>query len=161
MASTTYYCTDQDIIDRARKAGVLARADDDASGALSATELTYVTDSKVAACATIDGYLTPVIPLPLTQDDGSLNQWLRDRAISLAVEHLCGRGGGGVPGSVTANADRARADLLLVSRKTTRVPSLTYPIDGTDETIRRAFGRPIAANPPVTRTAWGRRNWRY
>lgn len=147
MAATNYYCTDQDIIDRARLAGVLARCDDDASGSLSATERLHVTDSKLYACATIDGYLANLFTLPISQTEAAENQWLKDRAIALALEHLAGRGGGGIPQVVIDAAERARLDLVAVAAKRQRVPGLTYPVDSADETLRRGMGRPVACNP--------------
>lgn len=147
MATTPYYCTRQQLVDRLKSAGVLYCADDDQSGNLSTTEYGYVDQARVAASAEIDAALaTILVSIPYQQDDASLNEWLKQRCLDLACEWMAERGGGKVPPSLKEKADRARTMLDDVRIGQLRVPGVEYPGDASiDE--RRAIGRPIVSGP--------------
>ena len=126
----------EDVRYRLRDAGVLAAADDDRSGTLDADEQQALADGLEHADALVAEALAPwdVPDLP--------NEWLRQAATALAVEHVAGRGGAVVPASVAELAQRWRDKLERV-----RTGGLSVP--GLKPFVRPR--RPLASNPTEER----------
>ena len=141
------YCTRQDLIDRLSETGLLFVTDDDADEAASERERTASLDRAiVAAGVEIDAALLPHSDVPVTAS----NDWLTQRAIDLAIEHIAERKGSIVPASLAEAARRSRTWLDQVHRAQLRVPGLVYPADRFPDAVRRA-GLPRLCNPDAPR----------
>lgn len=139
------YCSREDLVNRLSGTGLLFVADDDADETASEAEKQATLDQAIAAAAVeLDAALTPHVPLPLTTE----NEWLRRRAIDLAVEHLAERKGAAVPESLAKAAQRSRQWLEMVRQGELRVPGLAYPTDALEGAVRR-LGLPRIANPQI------------
>lgn len=141
------YCSRQDIENRLSRAGLLWLVDDDLDGKANETEKAAAIDVAIAQAGTeIDAALAPIfdsVPLP----DAGENEWLKYKALDLAVEWLANRRGKNAPDQVVKAADRARAILERVRLMQYRVPGLVYPTDQVAETDRQRLGRPRVTNP--------------
>lgn len=151
MATTTDYCSTQDVTNRLSENGVRYHADDDNDGVVSDDESTAAIAPAIRmANAEIDEALCRWLnSVPLSQNEDSRNSWLRERAIALSAEYVAARGGASVPTSLTQAADRARASLVEVRLGPwdgIRVPGLSYPGDEFIEE-KRCVGVPRVANP--------------
>lgn len=133
------YCTRDDLISRLSVNGLLQVADDDEDGV---SDLAILDVAILSAAAEIDAALHPYIPLPFN----GTNEWLRRRAVDLAVENLSERRGGDVPSSLARSAERSRQWLEQVRLGELRVPGLDYPSDRLPDEVRQA-GLPRVANP--------------
>lgn len=160
MAATTLYCSRDDLKRWLSDAGVVVVADDDADGSANENELGALDRAILSAGAEIDAALVltfNVVPLP--QDDGSRNQWLKDRCIELAAEYVVSRRGSKVPKSIADRAARTREWLERVLSGEMRVPGLVYPIDQDDQ-IQRQMGLPRIVNPCDTPASIANRQYR-
>lgn len=151
MATTTDYCSTQDVTDRLSENGVRYHADDDNDGVVSDAESAAAIAPAIRmANAEIDEALCRWLnSVPLPQNEDTRNAWLRERAIALSAEYVAARGGSNVPTSLTLAADRARESLAQVRLGPwdgIRVPCLVYPGDEYVEE-RRCVGVPRVANP--------------
>ncbi|QDU60004.1 hypothetical protein Pan216_08410 [Planctomycetes bacterium Pan216] len=141
------YCTSDDLVKRLGDAGILYVADDDADNVASSDEREAAIDEAIrAAGAEIDGSLLPHVNLPIA----GTNDWLRQRAIDLASEHLAERRGSHPPASLTNAAQRSRGWLEEVRLGTRRVPGLSYPSDRFDRETRHS-SLPRVGNPTLPR----------
>jgi len=137
------YCSRQDIIDRLSAGGVIYVTDDEGDdGDPSPDELAFI-DQAIAACdAEVDAALLPFVSLPI----GTTNEWLRHRAVDLAVERVIERKGQSVPTSLMEAAKRTRQWLDLVRKGEMRVPGLAYSSDS-DTVAEVSAGWPRIINP--------------
>lgn len=145
MAATTLYNKQQDVIDRLSETGVLYLADDASAGSVSAAVQERIDDARRDAAAEVDAALAPwLVVVPFSQDEDSLNPWLRARSIDLAAERLAERKGTVVAESITLAATRARELLEHVRTGRMRAPNVPYPVDSFDD-AKRQIGRPRVA----------------
>lgn len=139
------YCERRDLADRLSETGLVYVADDDASQTAGAAEWSAAVDQAIrAASSEIDAAI-----LPHADPPSGVNEWLRQRAIDLAAEHLAERKGGQVPASLAGAALRARELLERVRLGTLRVPGLVYRHDRERDRTRGA-GAPRVGNPATT-----------
>lgn len=144
------YCTRQDLIDRLGVQGLLYVADDDGDAWASEREQQMSLDPAIAnADSQIDAALGAQVEVPVAQ----ANEWLRHRAIDLALEHVLGNKGGPIPSAVALAADRSRRWLDEVRRGVFRVPGLVYPLDG-EPRASRPSGLPRVGNPDRKAAHW-------
>lgn len=169
MATTTHYCTRQDVIDRLTTAGVLRAADPTGHGTVSDPAVLAAVDRGLdEAGRKIDLALQPTwqASLPVAQDDASLNTYLRGWAIKIACWHVATNGGKGIPQQVKDEYKEATDELKRLVDKGGRVPGLVYPGDGYLH-LRYGMGRPRVANPGEAmtpgsigdRNVYRRRGW--
>lgn len=146
MSTITNYCTRAQLESRLGDTGVLYVADDNQDGIASEAELVAALDAAiVSAGAEIDAALDQhLATVPLSQDDGSLNRWLRDRCLTLSTCYCYWRRSADLSDALQAELEQAREWLDMVRKGTLRVPGLAYPIDSF-ETERRQVGRPCVA----------------
>lgn len=137
------YCTRQDLIDRLSATGLVYVADDDGDHEVSSDEEESAMDAALlAADAEIDAALLPFVMLPIAGN----NEWLRHRAVDLAVERAIERKGQTVPPSLAEAARRSRQWLEKIRTGAMRVPGLEYTSDAPAEGTT-SFGRPRVINP--------------
>lgn len=145
MAVTTYAEYD-DVLSRLSDGGILYVVDDDGDGTVSPYEKARVTDAIESAAGEINAALRPFFTVPISQTSGSLNAWLKTRAVDLSLYYLCLRRGGAVPGSVQAQADLSRELLERVRKDELRVPELSYPAEAVTQEELDRIGLPVVAN---------------
>ena len=130
------YCTVEEVRARLGAGGVRFVSEEggtDNSAAVLSAAVDYSTSAiDQALCLFFNG-------LPPTTS----NDWLRYRALDLAVEYAMRQGGGEPTASAVLAAERARADIAAVAAGRVRVPGLFYPIDRDVQAQQRA-GRPAA-----------------
>jgi phage gp36-like protein len=136
------YCERRDLIERLSETGLLTVLDDADEAAQSFEASTNLDCAIAAASAEIDAAIAPWTALPF---NGS-SEWLRQRAIDLAAEHLAERKGAHVPASFVAAAARSRIWLDQVRLGEFRAPGLVYPADAFSPDERRT-GLPRVVNP--------------
>jgi phage gp36-like protein len=137
------YCERRHLIERLSETGLLAVADDGGDDAAQSQELSASLDRAIAAAsAEIDAAIAPWTTLPFA----GASEWLRQRAIDLAAEHLAERKGAHVPASFQSAAARSRTWLEQVRLGEFRAPGLIYPADAFPIEQRRT-GLPRVVNP--------------
>ena len=137
------YCTQQDLIDRLSATGLVYVADDDGDQAVSGGEEGTALDAALASAdAEIDAALLAFVTLPIA----GANEWLRHRAVDLAVERAIERKGQTVPTSLMEAARRSRQWLEMIRTGAMRVPGLEYTSDASTDGVH-SFGRPRVINP--------------
>ena len=84
------YCSRQDIVDRLGATGLVYVADDDGDQSVSNDEEEKAIEPALASAESeIDAALLPYVTLPIIRP----SEWLRHRAIDLAVERVIERKG--------------------------------------------------------------------
>jgi hypothetical protein len=147
MATTRHFCLAADLTARLSPAGLVACADDDGDGAVSATDRAAAVDPCIQYATNLieTALLTAGINVPLYQADSALNPLLKDIAVDIALHRLMTRRGAGSGQSTIDAHDMAIKTLDKIAGRKFRVPGLTYPGEIVER--RSALGRPVAANP--------------
>lgn len=139
------YCTFADVQNRLTEAGLNYCADRNRSGAVEPSEQAkHVTTSIAYAGGKIDiAVINSNQQLDPIAVRAQANIILRDIAIDIAVERVCGLGGHAVPPSVAEAAARSKDELVAFMNGKT-IPYLTYP---TQRDGSYSLTQPAVVNP--------------
>lgn len=119
------YCLKADIEAVWTAADVLASADDDASGTLSATEEGYITRAIERAAERMNAYLEQRYVLA----DLASNTWCRDASASIAAYLLSIRRGDAPPAAFQSQYDGLMSDLFEIASGRLKVPETADSVD--------------------------------
>lgn len=152
MAQTTHFGTEAALLARLSQGGLIACADDNGDGVVSESErVAAIEPAKAYATAEINAALRAAgFTTPITQDDASLDEWLQNVWIDLALHRLWTRRGVTCPETTLVAFEAARKNVEAIATRRKRVPTFVYPGD-TYLPETRAIGRPTVANGCRTR----------
>ena len=119
------YCLKADIEAVWTAADVLASADDDSSGTLSATEEGYITRAIQRAAERMNAYLEQRYVLA----DLASNTWCRDANASIAAYLLSIRRGDAAPAPFQLQYDGLMSDLFEIASGRMKVPEVSDSVD--------------------------------
>ena len=116
--TTQIYCTQSDIEAIWPPGDLLASVDDDASGTLSATELSYI-DRAIERAA---NFINARLEMRYRLTDLSENTWCRDANAAIAAYWLSTRRGAAAPAQLQQQYDAYVAQLVAIVAGSIKLP---------------------------------------
>ena len=123
--STQIYCTKADIEAIWPAGSLLASVDDDASGTLSATELSYI-DRAIERAA---NFINARLEMRYRLSDLAVNTWCRDANAAIAAYWLSTRRGAAAPAQLQQQHDAYVAQLVAIVSGSIKLPQQAESFD--------------------------------
>jgi hypothetical protein len=135
--STVYYCSENDVTSRLSYLGLLNCLDVPGDGVLSADDKAEMLTPAIAYASNIvDTYVAQQMPVATAR--GAQNEWLRDRAVDVAVARVVGTRGRELPDNVKADQERALSMLSDVRMGKILIPAFPYPAPANTRHLNQA-----------------------